>query len=650
MINILIPLGGKGERFSKNGYTFPKPLIKVLGKEIICWVIDHLDLTFVNKIFIPYHLSLEYYRFGDFLSSKYTNIEFEFLCLDNETKGSSESIYYIMKNVSSDDKKLPILCLDGDNFYLYNIIESYYKSNNKNIVFSILDESNQDCFSFLKINGKNQIFEIKEKERISDQICTGCYGFESGFLLEQASKKMIEESLYHQRGESYTSGMIQMLIDQGNIFEMIEIPKDFWICLGTPFHIKMFCNNITVHQAIKSPVELNIPKYRFCFDLDNTLVTSPTIQGDYTTVNPIERTISMVRYLKQLGHTIIIYTARRMKTHNGNVSKVIQDIGKITFETMENFEIPFDELIFGKPYANFYIDDLGVNAFTNLEKELGFYESKITPRDFHQVNFLFDSIIKRGIDLSSEIYWYQNSHSTIKDIFPLLLKFDSENKWYEMERIHGFPISKIYLDQELTNETLSSILVTIERIHNSFDKIDNDVNEELNIYGNYSSKLKSRYKEELYNQFENHKKIFDLIIQKLDQYEILNLGIKKVIHGDPVFTNIFINSFGKIKMIDVRGKILDKNSLFGDCFYDYAKLYQSLIGYDEILLDKRIDNKYKNQKLEYFEKYIENKFGNERMEWIKIITASLLFSLIPLHSDLNKNQKYFGLINNIIHF
>lgn len=33
-MNIIIPLGGKGERFSKNGYTQPKPLIGIYLKNV----------------------------------------------------------------------------------------------------------------------------------------------------------------------------------------------------------------------------------------------------------------------------------------------------------------------------------------------------------------------------------------------------------------------------------------------------------------------------------------------------------------------------------------------------------------------------------------------------------------------------------------
>ena len=43
---IVIPLGGIGKRFSEMGYTDPKPLIKVLGKEIIFYI-----KTKIKKLF-----------------------------------------------------------------------------------------------------------------------------------------------------------------------------------------------------------------------------------------------------------------------------------------------------------------------------------------------------------------------------------------------------------------------------------------------------------------------------------------------------------------------------------------------------------------------------------------------------------------------
>ena len=41
-MNIIIPLGGKGERFKINSYTQPKPLIPILGK-CMCIKIINVD-------------------------------------------------------------------------------------------------------------------------------------------------------------------------------------------------------------------------------------------------------------------------------------------------------------------------------------------------------------------------------------------------------------------------------------------------------------------------------------------------------------------------------------------------------------------------------------------------------------------------------
>ena len=43
----------------------------------------------------------------------------------------------------------------------------------------------------------------------------------------------------------------------------------------------------------------------------------------------------------------------------------------------------------------------------------------------------------------------------------------------------------------------------------------------------------------------------------------------------------------------MRGKIEDKISVYGDEMYDWAKIYQSLKGYDEILEEIIINNSYK---------------------------------------------------------
>ena len=431
------------------------------------------------------------------------------------------------------------------------------------------------------------------------------------------------------------------MINNGIEFKNISIEKKNWICIGTPIQLRHFYHNypkISCNTNI-----LKIKNKRYCFDFDNTLVTFPQVKDDYTTVKPIEKNIKFLKYLKQFGNTIIIYTARRMKTHNGNIGKINADIGKITFETLEKFDIPYDEIYFGKPYADIYIDDLGLNCFDDMEKELGFYMDGIDPRSFNDLELsTIETFTKKSSDLSGEIYYYKNIPFEIKDLFGLLIDYDKNNEWYKMEKINGLTATTLYLSELLTKDNLKHIMNSIKRIQNM---PVNDINN-INIYSNYYKKVKDRFNKYDYSKFENYEEVYNNILDELYTYENESKGRKTVIHGDPVMTNILINNYDKIKFIDMRGNIDGKLSIYGDWLYDWAKLYQSVIGYDKILQEKNISLVYENEMKNYFKEYFVKLYSQNDFNNLKIITKSLLFSLIPLHNN-EKCSYYFKLIETV---
>lgn len=629
---IIIPLGGIGSRFKKCGYTLPKPLINVMGKPILYWLLDRLDNQKITKIIIPYNKELAKYRFEDKLKKDY-NYNFQFIKLLKNTEGAAETISVALNEINDDD--CPILCLDGDNFYMNDIINQW---NQDNCVFTFEDTTSEPIYSYVNFDGK-KVTDIVEKEKISDLACSGAYGFESWKELQLYCQNILINKI-KQKNEYYTSTVIKQMIKDNKVFNTLVISIDDYICLGTPLHVRIFCNNLPKIDAIYGINMTEIKRY--CFDLDNTLVTFPKVKRDYTTVEPIKENIKFVRYLKKFGHTIIIYTARRMKTHHGNQGKLLKDIGKITFDTLEKFNIPYDEIYFGKPQADFYIDDLAICSFSNLEKELGYYQSRIEPRSFNSIkNSSIQTFKKNSNDLSGEIHYYQNIPNEIKDMFPIMINFNPNQKSYEMEKVNGIPISKLYLDQELTIQNLDHILNSIIRIHSC--KFIKD--ESINIYDNYIKKLKTRYENYDYSQFHYPTKNYYNILENLIKYDDQNKGHQSIIHGDPVFTNILINSLGKIKFIDMRGKQGDKLSIQGDALYDWAKIYQSLIGYEEILGGVILDNEYKNKLIEHFLNKFTAIYGNEYIVWLQVITKSLLFSLIPLHKE--NSDKFYQLMNSI---
>ena len=75
-----------------------------------------------------------------------------------------------------------------------------------------------------------------------------------------------------------------------------------------------------IPQEGTAPLLMEQRRIRFCFDLDGTLVTPPRDPSDWSSVEPIEKNIELVRQLRRVGHHIIIQTSRGMRAHSGNVS------------------------------------------------------------------------------------------------------------------------------------------------------------------------------------------------------------------------------------------------------------------------------------------------------------------------------------------
>ena len=97
---------------------------------------------------------------------------------------------------------------------------------------------------------------------------------------------------------------------------------------------------------------------RVCIDIDGTICETDSSK-EYAEVSPIRGARVALIALKQEGHHIILFTARHMKTCKGDAD-LAENKQRGTLEWWLGYhEIPYDELIFGKPYADIYIDDKG---------------------------------------------------------------------------------------------------------------------------------------------------------------------------------------------------------------------------------------------------------------------------------------------------
>ncbi|KXU81626.1 HAD hydrolase family protein [Aeromonas enteropelogenes] len=118
---------------------------------------------------------------------------------------------------------------------------------------------------------------------------------------------------------------------------------------------------------------------RLIVDLDGTLTQANT--SDYKNVLPRIEVILQLRKYKELGFDIVIATARNMRTYDGNIGKINVHTLPIITEWLDLHNIPYDEIIVGKPWCGhegFYIDDRAVrpSEFVNLS--------------FEEINLLFE--------------------------------------------------------------------------------------------------------------------------------------------------------------------------------------------------------------------------------------------------------------------
>jgi len=97
----------------------------------------------------------------------------------------------------------------------------------------------------------------------------------------------------------------------------------------------------------------------YCFDIDGT-ICSLVKNADYTKARPYPNRIKMVNQLYDIGHTIKYFTAR------GTTTGI--DWQEVTKNQLKKWGAKYHELIFGKPEADFYIDDKGIQSmvFSNI--------------------------------------------------------------------------------------------------------------------------------------------------------------------------------------------------------------------------------------------------------------------------------------------
>ncbi len=142
---------------------------------------------------------------------------------------------------------------------------------------------------------------------------------------------------------------------------------------------------------------------RVCIDIDGTLCEIKQAHQTYADVQPLAGAVEQLKAMRDAGYYIILATARHMKTCDANVGMVIARQGKTLLQWLDDHQIEYDEIWFGKPNADLYIDDRALRFNNNWhEINIKHLEQLVKPESQNAVNHPKDLSCSTNANVSTK--------------------------------------------------------------------------------------------------------------------------------------------------------------------------------------------------------------------------------------------------------
>lgn len=271
---------------------------------------------------------------------------------------------------------------------------------------------------------------------------------------------------------------------------------------------------------------------------------------------------------------------------------------------------------------------------------------------FNNIKIYGDLVVKSGIPsfLRGECHFYKNIPFSILKYFPHFYASNEECSEIYLEYIKGIPVYSMYKMKLLKRSHVNKIFNFIDKLHNEHSSINITIKD---ISSNYIDKLKNRFKFCEEYPFPDREKLQNLCIERLITYLNVdeNIDIVPFIHGDLWFSNMMIDDFNNLKVFDMKGQVNNILTTAGDRLYDYGKIYQSILGYDMVLYNDKIDEVYQRKIYKIFE--AEMKKRNINFNNLKIVTFSLVMGTFYFIENIETKNRVWAwikakLYNNLL--
>jgi len=266
-------------------------------------------------------------------------------------------------------------------------------------------------------------------------------------------------------------------------------------------------------------------------------------------------------------------------------------------------------------------------------------------RPYNHMEFLENSVIKTGLTkegkelIDREVKWYKAVSKYGFDEVPKIYEYEP----LTMEKIDGDNIFKAELDDNQKKKTIDRLVDSLQRLH-GYEKASKDIFGLQEDYFNKTIKRIQGIRESIPFSDSKYIKINGKECKNVFFFQDeLQSKIKEVlyeadfgpIHGDCTLTNSMIDKKGNIYFIDARG-YFGKREIFGDVYYDWAKLYYSINGrfdqfniknFDLEIHEKGVEIDIHPSGWEHLTQYYLSKIDNCDIIKIKLIHAIVWLSL-----------------------
>jgi NDP-sugar pyrophosphorylase family protein len=238
MLNIVVPMAGRGSRFAKEGYKLPKPLIDVHGKKMIEVVINNLTPKQAHRfIFVCQNQHIKEFQLEKIFSKACS--DYELIGIDGVTEGAAVTVLKARKFIDSDEL---LMIANSDQWVDLDINNYLQDMDQRDLDGTMLTMKADDPkWSYAKVDENGIVSEVVEKVVISDEATVGIYNFRSGKEFCQLADEMIRKDI-RSNGEFYVAPVYTLLAQKGGKVSVFNIGKEAegMYGLGIPADLELF--------------------------------------------------------------------------------------------------------------------------------------------------------------------------------------------------------------------------------------------------------------------------------------------------------------------------------------------------------------------------------------------------------------------------